>query len=266
MGAPLRIALLVGGLLALLFAVGFFLQAQWATTTWPVPSGRLSNIFVSSILAAIGTPVVWIALSTEMRAMAGGAINLLITGVAILVAAGVFWRRGGSAALLHFAGSGFFLAVLCAGLLLYSRRFAFLDTRPTPWPVRLSFAGFAVALALTGGALVLVRPNIFPWPLSAENSIFYGGIFLGAMCYFLYGVIYPCWGNAKGQLLGFLAYDLILIVPFVRHFASVPQEKFLSLTIYTAVVSYSGLLALFYLFVFPPTRLQFGFQAEATRS
>ena len=263
MGAFLRVALVTAGLLALVLAVGFFLEAPWATGTWPVPAGRLSNIFVSSIMAAIGTPIVWIGLSRETRAIAGGAINLLITGLAIMVASILFWRQGGPAALLPFAILGALLAALCAGLLLYSRRFAFVDTRPTPWPVRFSFASFAVALALTGGALVMVRPNIFPWPLSAPNSVFYGGIFLGAMCYFLYGVIYPCWGNAKGQLLGFLAYDLILIAPFLRHFASVPPEKFLSLTIYTAVVSYSGLLALFYLFVFPPTRLQFSFQAGA---
>ena len=107
----------------------------------------------------------------------------------------------------------------------------------------------------------MVRPNIFPWPLSPENSVFYGSIFLGAMCYFLYGVIYPCWGNAKGQLLGFLAYDLVLIVPFLQHFAAVRPEKLLSLTIYTAVVSYSGLLAIFFLLVHAPTRLRFGAHA-----
>jgi hypothetical protein len=52
--------------------------------------------------------------------------------------------------------------------------------------------------------------------------------------------------------LGFLAYDLVLIIPFLQHFANVRPEMLLSLTIYTAVVSYSGLL----LFVHPPTRLK----------
>ena len=50
-------------------------------------------------------------------------------------------------------------------------------------------------------------------------------IFLGSAIYFAYGLQRPVWGNAKGQLLGFLAYDLVLIVPFVRlSFASsLPQ-------------------------------------------
>ena len=220
-----------------------------------MPSARLSNIFVSSILAAIGAPIVWIALSNEARAIAGGAINLVIANGAIAIAAFVFHARGGPAALVPFALFAAVIAAGCLGLLIYSRGFEFNDKRRTPVMVRLSFAGFALALALTGTALVFVRPNIFPWPLSTENSVFYGSIFLGAMCYFMYGVIYPCWGNAKGQLLGFLAYDLVLIVPFLKHFASVRPEMHLSLTIYTAVVSYSGLLAIFFLFVHPRTRL-----------
>ncbi len=254
----LRIALLTAGTLAAVFAVGFFLQAPWATGIWPVPAGALSNIFVSSILAAIAAPILWIGLSGETRAIAGGAINLALANGAIVVVAYVFHRRGGPPALLPFAGFAVVVTALCVGLLIYSQRIGFQDTRPTPALVRFSFAGFSLALLLTGSALVLVRPNIFPWPLSPVNSVFYGGIFLGAMCYFLYGFIYPCWGNAKGQLLGFLAYDLVLIVPFVRHFAAVKPEMLLSLTIYTAVVSYSGLLAIFFLFAYAPTRLQSG--------
>jgi hypothetical protein len=124
--------------------------------------------------------------------------------------------------------------------------------------VRWSFAGFALVLALAGGALVMARPNIFPWHLNAESSVFYGCIFLGAMCYFAYGLIYPVWGNAKGQFLGFLAYDAVLIGPFSDHFAAVQPEMRLSLTIYTAVVSYSGLLAVYFLFVHPRTRFGLG--------
>lgn len=256
MRGTLRIALLIGGAMALVLAVGFFLQAPWATGIWPVASSRLSNIFLSSILAAIGAPIVWIALSGEARAMAGGAINLALANGAIVAAAYLFHQRGGPPALIPFAAFAAVLAVLCVGLLIYSQWFGFQDTRPTPALVRFSFVGFSLALLLTGGALVMVRPNIFPWPLSPENSVFYGGIFLGAMCYFLYGVVYPCWGNAKGQLLGFLAYDLVLIGPFLRHFAAVQPQMRLSLTIYTAVVAYSGLLAIFFLFVHPRTRLQ----------
>jgi len=79
MNKILRGCFILIGSVAILFALGFFFQMTWATQLWPLPSGRLSNIFISSILAAIGAPVVWIGLSGETRAMAGGAINLLVT-------------------------------------------------------------------------------------------------------------------------------------------------------------------------------------------
>ena len=123
MPGMLRIALLVAGLLALVFAVGFFLQAPWATGIWPVQSSRLSNIFVSSILAAIGAPIVWIALSGETRAMAGGAVNLVLANGGIALAAFVFHQRGGPPALLPFAVFAAVLVALCAGLFIYSQRF-----------------------------------------------------------------------------------------------------------------------------------------------
>jgi hypothetical protein len=237
-------------------ATGFFLEAPWATGIWPVPSSRLSNIFVSSILASIAAPVLWIGLADEPRAMAGGAMDLALSSAAILVAAYVFYRNGGPPALLPFAAFAAILLALNTGLSLYSARLPFRDTRPTPAMVRYSFAGFSLALLLAGSALVMLRPNIFPWPLSPENSVFYGCIFLGAMCYFLYGLVYPSWGNAKGQLLGFLAYDLVLIGPFLQHFSTVRPELRLSLFLYTAVVVYSGLLAIYFLFVHPATRMR----------
>jgi hypothetical protein len=265
MPKPLRIALLIGGVLALALAAGFFLRLPWVTAIWPVPSSRLSDIFVSSILASIGAPIIWLALADEPRAMAGGAIDLALSSFALLGAALLFYRSGGPAALPVFAFFAALLLALNVALFVYSRGLAFDDTRPTPTLVRYSFAGFALALFLAGSALVMVRPNIFPWPLSAENSVFYGFIFLGAMCYFLYGVVYPVWANAKGQLLGFLAYDLVLIVPFLQHFSTVRPEMFVSLAAYTAVVVYSGLLAIYFLFMHRTLRLQFGAESGSDR-
>src|ERR1700722_13724896 len=116
------------------------------------------------------------------------------------MAASTFFLRAGPPNLLPFAVFTTILAAGCIVLLVYSGRFTFQDTRPTIRWVRWSFGLFAVTLLLTAGALIMNYPDIFPWPLSQENSVFYGSIFLGAMCYFVYGIVYPCWGNAKGQL------------------------------------------------------------------
>lgn len=250
-----RMALAAGGGLAMLFALGFLLQAPWATGFWPAQSGRLSNIFVASILAAIGAPVLWIAATGEGRAIAGGAANLLVTNLGCAGVGLWSWSATGNSRMLAFALACAAGALVFLWLFRRWHRAPFRDTRPMPRPVRLAFAVFAALLVFVALRLILVLPNTFPWPLGAENSLIYGFIFLGASVYFLYGLRFPVWGNAAGQMAGFLAYDLVLIVPFLRHFATVQPTMLPSLTIYTAVVSLSGLLAIWYLLLDPATRL-----------
>src|SRR5215212_853607 len=79
----LRYALLVSSGLAALLAVGFFWQLPWATGLWPWPDSRLSYIFLASIAAAIGAPVLWVGLTGEYSALRGGALNLAITHTGI---------------------------------------------------------------------------------------------------------------------------------------------------------------------------------------
>ncbi len=55
--------------------------------------------------------------------------------------------------------------------------------------------------------------------------------------------------------MGFLAYDVILIIPFLQRLPTISDELRVSLIIYLAVVTYSGLLAIYYLFIKPKTRI-----------
>jgi hypothetical protein len=86
-------------------------------------------------------------------------------------------------------------------------------------------------------------------------SVVVGWMFLGAAFYFFYALLRPSWVNSAGQLAGFLAYDVVLIVPFLTRLPTTPPQNRLGLTVYTAVVLYSGLLAIYYLFINKPTRL-----------
>ncbi len=243
------------GAAAIVVSIGLFLEQSWATWVWPLPSGHFSNLFLSSILAAIGAPVVWIGLSGEMRAAAGGALNLGVTNAGFAFSSFLLFSREGGSPILIFALLSVVMFLLCIVLFLLSERSRFRDTRPIPGAARVSFLGFAITLLATAVALLLRRPNTFPWPISDENSILYGWIFLGAMFYFLYGLAYPVVSNVRGQLIGFLAYDLVLIGPFLLHFRTVEAPMLTSLIVYTAVVGLSGVLAAYLLLVHPPTRL-----------
>jgi hypothetical protein len=67
-------------------------------------------------------------------------------------------------------------------------------------------------------------------------------------------VPWPRWSIALGQLLDFLAYDIVLLSPFLSYFASVDAAHRLSLSVYSAVLVYSAAPACYYLFVDKRTR------------
>lgn len=246
----------ITGTVSLLMALGFATAQPWAADLWPWPEGRLSLLFIGSIAAAVGAPVLWIGLTGEFRAAAPGALNLI---VAFGGAAGtliVLYARQGTVRFLGYALVFALTALLCLAIWWWSRLLPRHDLRPLPVPVRYSFGLFAVLLVLVGGALVARAQYIFPWPLKPESSVIFGGVFLGAAIYFFHGVCWPSWSNAVGQLLGFLAYDLVLIGPFLGHFATVKTEHRTSLIIYCAVLVYSGALAIYYLGIHPQTRFR----------
>jgi hypothetical protein len=250
-GLVFRCAIVLTGIAALVGGLGFLLGWRDVVRIWPFLGYGLSPVFLASILAAIAAPVIWIGLSGEFAALRGGAANLLVAGGGI-AAYGLSQSWGDPAgrvqmfAIIHLA-----IAMVSVLLLVVTLRTPWDDDRPTPVAVRLAFGIFGLVLVGVGTALALRQP-VFPWPLDRDTSIVYGIIFLGAAVYFAYGLWRPVWGNAKGQLVGFLAYDLVLIVPFVRLWFSSPS---LSLAIYLAVIAGSAGLAIWYLALSPRYRL-----------
>src|SRR6266576_3479587 len=217
MNKILRIVLTIVGMLSLILAVGFCLRLPWTVRLWPWADSFLPYPFLGSITAATTASLLWIGLSGELRSAAGGAL-------------------------------------LSLAMFLWFRRYPLRESRPMPLPVRISFGVFVVVLVLVGSGILLQIPNVFAWKLKPTSSALLGWFFLGAACYFLYGLVHPSWQQACGQLWAFLAYDLVLIVPYLLHFALVRPGQLPSLLINTLVMLYSGALAIYYLLVKKATR------------
>lgn len=253
---PLIRSLLAGtGIVLLLLAVAFVSGVESALALWPWQDGKLSYTFVASIFAAIGAPVLWMGLSGELAAMRAGALDFAMTYLGLTLVL----LLPQAADIVDVVPFLIFTSLsLLFNLLLYgwARQFSFKDQRPVPGLLRWSFLVFMIVLVGVGIALVTLQPHVFPWPLQPQTSVVFGWIFLGAAVYFLHGFLYPVWLNVCGQLLGFLAYDIVLLIPFIRHFDSVKPDHYLSLTIYTAVIVYSALLSLYYLLIHPDTRFR----------
>lgn len=244
----------VGGAVFLVITAGFFLRMGLVTALWPWPDGRLSYIFISSITAAIAAPMIWIGLTGEFGAARGGAVNLGIAAAGMAVYLLVLYGRDGDVQLLVSAVAAALFLAANVGIFWWSSRQPIRDRRAMPRLVRVSFGVFTAVLLVVSGLLVLQTSVVFPWPLRPESSVMFGLIFLGAASYFAIALRAPRWHSARGQLIGFLAYDLILIGPFLTHFETVDPAHRLSLILYVAVLVYSGALAVYYLFVNRETR------------
>jgi hypothetical protein len=247
--AAARAVLVGGGALLLVLAAGYFTQAPWAVQTWPWPDGRLSYIFIASIQAAIAAAMLWIGLSREWGALAAGALNLLVMMAGLSASFFLLSRQEDGGHLLPYA--------IACGLFAIANLFLFIQTHRRPHPVRqpiprlitLSFALFTLILLLVGVVLILQVPGIMPWPLRPESSVVFGWIFFGDAFYFMYTLLRPGLPFARAQLWSFLAYDLVLIGPLVQHLDRVSPELWINLVIYIAILVYSGLLAIYFLFI-----------------
>jgi hypothetical protein len=193
----------------------------------------------------------------EDAAVTGLTLDYLTILIPVSIFAFQLASTEGSTPLLVFAVTCVVGVIFGAILFSISRHIPYRHTQPPPRLVRISFAIFVVALLFVGAQMVLKVPGFtMPWPISTNESVIYGWMFLGAAAYFAYALFKPAWGNAGGQLAGFLAYDLVLIFPFIARFGSgVPQQFMIGHIIYTIVVTFSGLLAIYYLFINPQTRM-----------
>lgn len=237
------------------FAVAFFFQWSFATDLWPFSGTTpLTFIFVASIFAAAAAPTLWVAMNQRFDLLAGIGLDYLTILTPMTV---ILFQRSASGE-ARMAGYGIVCllgALFGLALFMWNLRIPMKKTLPIPGFVRGAFVFFIIALLIVSTRLLLQIPTI-PWALTPELSLLIGWMFIGAAFYFVYGLLRPDWMNAAGQLLGFLAYDIVLIVPFIKRLSNTPAEQMNGMIVYTLVVIFSGLLAVYYLFLSPKTRAQ----------
>jgi hypothetical protein len=237
------------------FAIAFFLQLPFVIGLWPFPGTTpLTFIFFSSFFAAAAASTLWASASGIDGALAGIGLDYLAIFAPATILAFRLGTDGNDSRMIIFGFECMLGAFFGLGLFLWSVRLPIVSALPMPGLVRWSFALFILALLFAGGRLILKMPNTIPWTITPELSVLMGWMFIGAAVYFAYGLLRPSWQNAAGQLAGFLAYDLVLIVPFLNRLPVVPTEQKLSLILYILVLIYSGAVAIYYLFLRRPAK------------
>ncbi|MBL8161457.1 MAG: hypothetical protein JNJ61_05675 [Anaerolineae bacterium] len=242
-----RASLLFLSLVQVLIAIACLLRLPIVDDLWPLNyTGEMSFVFLASISAAAAASTLWCVYADEPAALFG--IGLDYVTIFTPVAITMFSIAARDRDVLGFAIFCAVASLFGVGLLLYSRKRPFVDQRPMPGLLRLAFVGFVLALII-GGSWVLFDPSVLPWSITREISALYGWFFIGAAAYFGYGMIRPRWANTAGQLAGFLAYDLILVVPFLNMLPTIPDHLRFNLLLYMSIVVISGILSAYYLFL-----------------
>lgn len=238
------------------FAFAFFVRLPIATNIWPFPGTTpLTYMFVASIFAAAAASTLWVAASEHYGAIAGIGLDYFFILAPVAVLSFQLGSREGDAKMTAYGVACVVGALFGLGLLVWGARLPLDRTRPMPGLVRWSFLFFIVALLIVGVRLVLKVTNTIPWAITPDLSVVMGWMFLGAAAYFAYALLRPSWYNSAGQLAGFFAYDVVLIVPFIQRLPNTPAEQQVGMIIYTAVVALSGLMATYFLFVHKATRV-----------
>ena len=251
-----RIFLFVVCAVQILFAIAFFVQMPLVANLWPFPGTTpLTFIFISSIFAAAAASTLWVAATENYGALAGIGLDYLTILAPVAVYSFLLGSRSSNPSLTTYGVVCVFGALFGLALFLWSVRIPMDATLPMPRLVRWSFVFFVIALLIVSTLLILQVPGVIPWKITPELSVVIGWMFLGAAAYFIYGLLRPSWVNSAGQLAGFLAYDVVLIVPFLQRLPTVVPQFQAGLIIYTAVVVYSGLVAFYYLFLNRSTRI-----------
>lgn len=249
----IRRGLLAVSVIQVAFALAFAFGVAAVTDLWPLPDTTpTSMLFIGSIVAAAAASTLWCVATAEEGAVAGIALDyvLIFAPTAILVLSLAEGRRP----FIVFGVGCAFGTAFGLWLLRRSVRIPIRDTRPMPGPVRVSFVIFILALLAVGGSLILRTPDVLPWLVTLDTGVVFGWMFIGAAAYFVYALLRPSWHNSAGQLAGFLAYDAVLLVPFLLRLPTIEPQLRPSLIIYLVVLTYSGLLAIYYLFVNARTR------------
>jgi hypothetical protein len=260
MQSAIRILLVIVGVVLVGLSMGFFTQQPWAVRVWPWQDKSLSFAFVAAMQAAIAAAVFWIAITGELGAMAAGALNLVVMMAGLAIYLGGQTVATGRPIFLVYTLVCLSFAAFNLWLFLWARRLPLRDQRPLPGLVRFSYIIFIIALATVGGALVLQTPNVLPWVVEGPTSVVLGWMFLGDAFYFLYPLVQFGWTRARwhgaaAQLWSFLAYDVVLLGPFLQRLPRIDPLYRNSLIVYTLILLYSGALALYCFFIMRATRV-----------
>lgn len=244
-----RSLLIAAGALAAAMAVGYFFQMQWALDSWPWVDGRLSNIFISSVLGAVAAAMLWVGISGRLAAATAGFVHVatMLIGFATVLLPLAIDRDDSQ--LLAYAVACLAAAAVSLGGFAWARRRVPARPEALPRSLKIWSALYVLITIPVGSVMILNAADVMPWPIKEETETLYGWIFVAASCSFIYPLLRGGMEYVIGGLVGFLAYDIVLIVPFLGHLDEVPAGLKGNLILYITALVVTASVSIYYLFI-----------------
>jgi hypothetical protein len=253
------------GLVFTAFAVGFMARTPWTLKLVPLPSGTAYNndtlglMFIASMVVAWGVSSVYIGATGKLAPAVTSAINyILVFGGTGILYLQLYFQAANPSSLTPLLTTGFvsvLVALLSIFLLWALRNEGVGDPTQMPKALRIAIGVMTLFVGMTSVSLIVFKVNLLPWGGTTVFGVVYGWLFLGTGASLLYGLVRNKWEIVASQLLAFLAYDIVLIPPFIDFFSKVQADKLPGFIMYFGFVVGSGIIAVYYLFFDARTRI-----------
>jgi len=238
-----RLCLIIAAGWMLVFGAALWLRQPWAIALWPWADGKLSYLWISSILLSHGATLLWYAISLELNAACGAALGLAVMYIGIAGYMGRLYAQRNQRLLLAWVATTGVLALGALLLLYVGSHMALRETRSIPRFMRFSFLLFVIALGAASFLLLSRAPVAFPWKLNPDSSFIFGWPFVATGIFFADAWLRPSVGNARSQLLGFFVYDVVLIPPYLQLWPKTKDGYRAALLVYLIILFWSAVLA-----------------------
>ena len=256
-------------------AVGLYRGSSWATWVWPWQDTGMTYVFLASISAAVALPLAWLAVVNQPAAAADLALDAVTIGGVCALSLLVMGLSGDTGQLLKYAAGFGVSAVLGWIMFRVTSSLPVTDLTPLPRAVRGTFMITIAGLVVLGLSLMLRLDGVYPWSLPPQTSTLIGAWFLGAGGSFVFGLLRNTWIHAGTTLTGFLAYDAVQVVPYMRTLTdpagTASQRQYgpymegappaglavdrTNLGAYLAILALGAAVAAYFLFINPSTRI-----------